>query len=59
LEKEVIRVEQESDLLQEKLINATDQLEKLKKENDTLSSQLLVSQEDSQEANRLVKDLEQ
>ena len=32
MEKEVIRVEQESDLLQEKLINATDQLEKLKKE---------------------------
>ena len=33
-------------------------LDKVKRENDSLANQLLVSQEESQEANRVIKDLE-
>jgi hypothetical protein len=45
-------------LLQENLSDTKDQLEKEKKENDYLTSQLLVAQEESQETHRIVKELE-
>lgn len=41
LEKEVIQVHEESDLLNGKLTDTIEQLDKIKKENDLLNSQLI------------------
>ena len=53
-----MQAQQSKDLIQESMSDTLEQLDKVKKENDLISSQLLESQEELQESMREVKDKE-
>ena len=53
-----MQAQQYKDLIQESMSDTLEQLDKVKKENDLISSQLLESQEELQESMREVKDKE-